>query len=259
VGIDLGRGQGLSPSRGAREPHFYERLADIVGPEYLRYSFTRSTEAEVSFIADVLGLAPGGVVVDVGCGPGRHSHALARRGVRVVGVDVAQRFVELAGRDAPAGAGFVRGDARRLPVAPGTADAVICLCQGGFGLLGGGDGELSALEEMAGALRVGGRLAVSAVSAYFVLRYLEQGDTFDAAHGVNHEVATVRDEGGDQVAVDLWTTCFTPRELRLLCARAGLEVLHLWSVGPGTYARRPPDLDHPEWLVVAQRGHARES
>ncbi len=239
-------------------PHFYERLADIVGPAYLRYSFTRSTESEVSFVADALGLAPGRVVVDVGCGPGRHSHALARRGVPVVGVDVAQRFVELARRDAPAGASFVRGDARRLPVAPGAADAVICLCQGGFGLLGGGVGEQSALEEMAGALRVGGRLAVSAVSAYFVLRYLEEGDTFDAAHGVNHEVARVRDDGGDEVAVDLWTTCFTPRELRLLCERAGLEVLHLWSVGPGSYARRPPDLDHPEWLVVAQRGQARE-
>ena len=253
MGIDLGRGQGLNP----RVPHFYERLADIVGPAYLRYSFARGTESEVSFVADALALGPGRLVVDVGCGPGRHSHALARRGVRVVGVDVAQRFVELARHGSPVGAGFVRGDARRLPVAPGSADAVICLCQGGFGLLGGGTGEQAALEEMAGALRVGGRLAVTAVSAYFVLRYLEQGDTFDPAHGVNHEVATVRDESGDQVAVDLWTTCFTPRELRLLCDRAGLEVLHLWSVGPGSYAPRPPDLDHPEWLVVAKRGSAR--
>jgi SAM-dependent methyltransferase len=239
-------------------PHFYERLADIVGPTYLRYSFTRSTESEVSFVAEALGLEPGQLVLDVGCGPGRHSHALARRGVRVVGVDVAQRFVELARRDASTGAGFMRGDARRLPVAPASADAAICLCQGGFGLLGGGAGEQQAMEEISGALRVGGRLALTAVSAYFVLRYLEQGDTFDAADGVNHEVASVRDEGGAEVAVDLWTTCFTPRELRLLCDRAGLEILHIWSVGPGRYAQRPPDLDHPEWLVVAERGHAQE-
>lgn len=239
-------------------PHFYERLADIVGPGYLRYSFTRGTESEVSFVAEVLDLAPGALVLDVGCGPGRHSHALARRGIRAVGVDVAHRFVELARDNAPPGAGFVRGDARRLPVAPASADAVICLCQGGFGLLGGGGGELAALGEMAGALRVGGRLALSAISAYFVLRYLEEGDAFDAESGVHHEVATVRDSDGGEIAVDLWTTCFTPRELRMLCEHAGLEVLHLWSVGPGRYARRPPDLDHPEWLVVAQRGDARE-
>ena len=106
-------------------PHFYERLADIVGPAYLRYSFTRGTESEVTFLAEALGLAPGHRVLDVGCGPGRHSHALARRGIRMVGVDLAQRFAELARGDAPDGAAFVRGDARRLPVAPRSMDAVL--------------------------------------------------------------------------------------------------------------------------------------
>jgi SAM-dependent methyltransferase len=239
-----------------RTPHFYERLAEVVGPHYLRYSFTRSTESEVDFVADALALAPGDRVLDVGCGPGRHSHALARRGLQVTGVDVAQQFVELARHHAPDGATFVRGDARRLPVAAASVDAVICLCQGGFGLLGGGEGEQAALDGMAGALRVGGRLALSAVSAYFVLRFLEQGDTFDADLGVNHELATVRDQEGGKAELDLWTTCFTPRELRLLCSRAGLEVRHIWSVGPGQYARRGPDLDHPEWLVVAERRRA---
>jgi SAM-dependent methyltransferase len=252
VGIDVGRSQGLT----ARTPHFYERLAEVVGPAYLRYSFTRSTESEVSFLIEVLGLAPGQRVLDVGCGPGRHSHALANRGMQVVGVDLAQRFVALARGDAPDGASFVRGDARHLPLGPASMDAVVCLCQGGFGLLGGGEEEGAAISAMAGALRVGGRLALSAVSAYFVVRFLEERDTFDADSGVNHEVATVRDEAGAQAEVDLWTTCFTPRELRLLCARAGLEVLHLWSVGPGQYARRWPDLEHPEWLVVAQRANS---
>ena len=234
-------------------PHFYERLADIVGPAYLRYSFTRSTESEVAFLAEAMDLRAGELVLDVGCGPGRHTHALARRGVRAAGVDVAERFVELGRAGAPKGAAFVRGDARQLPVRPASVDAVICLCQGGFGLLGGEEGEQSALEQMGRALRVGGRLALSAVSAYFVLRFLEPGDTFDAALGINHEVADVRDDRGRQAQVDLWTTCFTPRELRLMCARAGLLVRHLWSVGPGRYASRPPDLDHPEWLVLAER------
>lgn len=249
----MGGGQRLT----ARTPHFYERLAELVGSGYLRYSFTRSTESEVSFLAEVLALTPGDRVLDVGCGPGRHSHAFARRGMRVVGVDVAQRFVDLARRDAPDGASFVRGDARDLPVRTASMDAVVCLCQGGFGLLGGGEDEGAAISAMAGALRVGGRLALSAISAYFVLRFLEEHDAFDADSGVNHEVATVRNEEGSEAEVDLWTTCFTPRELRLLCSRAGLEVLHLWSVGPGRFARRPPDLDHPEWLVVARRGNSR--
>jgi hypothetical protein len=58
---------------------------------------------------------------------------------------------------------------------------------------------------------------------------------------------------GERREFDLWTTCFTPPELRLLCTAAALTVEHLWSVTPGDYARRVPDLDHPEWLVIARR------
>ena len=61
-----------------------------------------------------------------------------------------------------------------------------------------------------------------------------------------------KSEGVD-IDDDLWTTCFTPRELRLTAAAAGLEVLDLFSVTPGDYARRTPELDRPEFLLVARR------
>jgi hypothetical protein len=96
-------------------------------------------------------------------------------------------------------------------------------------------------------------VAVSAFSAYFQVRHLEEGDRFDADHGVNVERTVVRDEAGVELAADLATTCFTPRELRLLAERAGLGVEALWSVTPGSYARRPPDVEHPEFLLVARR------
>ena len=47
---------------------------------------------------------------------------------------------------------------------------------------------------------------------------------FDAATGVNHERTTLRSEGGEDAEHDLWTTCFTPRELTLLAEEAGLVV-----------------------------------
>src|SRR5690606_36820432 len=76
---------------------------------------------------------------------------------------------------------------------------------------------------------------------------------FDAERGVNHERTVIKDESGTDAEVDLWTTCFTPRELRLLAARAGLEPTALWSVRPGEYAERAPDLEHEEFLLVARR------
>ena len=115
------------------------------------------------------------------------------------------------------------------------------------------DGDGAVLAGMARALRPGGRLAVSAFSAYFQLRYLEAGDDFDADAGVNHERTEVRDPTGQVAEVDLWTTCFTPRELRLLAAAAGLEVEHLWSVTPGAYTPDRPTTETPELLLIARR------
>jgi SAM-dependent methyltransferase len=236
--------------------HWFEPVADHLGAAYLRYSFTKGTAQEVAFLVGALGLAPGQRVLDVGCGPGRHAHALAAEGLEVVGVDISQRFVDLARADAPPGATFERADARALTY-DAEFDAAISLCQGAFGLTGGPgaplDGDGAVLAGMARALRPGGRLAVSAFSAYFQLRYLEDHDAFDADAGVNHERTTVLDEAGQPAEVDLWTTCFTPRELRLLATAAGLEVEAIWSVTPGAYRRDAPRTDTPELLLLARR------
>ena len=122
-------------ARGERPPtHWFEPIAEHLGEAYLRYSFTKGTPQEVDYLIDALGLEPGTRMLDVGCGPGRHADELARRGISVHGVDISERFVELARRDAPAGATFERLDARALPF-DAEFDAAICLCQGAFGLM----------------------------------------------------------------------------------------------------------------------------
>ena len=234
--------------------HWFEAVAERLGSAYLRYSFTRGTRQEVDFLIAELALRPGSRVLDVGCGPGRHAHALAEAGIDVVGVDISQAFVDLAAAAAPDGARFERADARDLTF-DRAFDAVISLCQGAFGLCGTSvlDGDTAVIEGMARALRPGGLLAVSAFSAYFQLRYLEETDTFDAERGVNHERTEVRDPQGVAHEVDLWTTCFTPRELRLLAEIVGLEVAALYSVTPGDYGRHAVAVDRPELLLVARR------
>ena len=254
--------------------HWFEDLADHLGPAYLRYSFTMGTTQEVDFLIDALDLAPGDRVLDVGCGPGRHALEFARRGIRCVGVDISERFVEVAGAQAEAESladltVFVRGDARSLGAVPAVAsvaaeggfDAAVSLCQGAFGL--GGPprsddpqnlaADAAVLHGVRSALRPGGAVAVSAFSSYFQVRWLEDHDAFDAAGAVNHEHTEVRDPAGSIAPAELWTTCYTPRELRLLSERVGLVVDDIWSVSPGEYRATRPTPDSHEFLLRAHR------
>jgi len=231
--------------------HWFEPVAEHLGDAYLRYSFTKGTVQEVDHVVGALRLGPGSRVLDVGCGPGRHAHELARRGIAVHGVDISQRFVDIATRDAPPGATFERADARALSFHE-EFDAAICLCQGAFGLMTTGGGDDQVIGGIARALVPGGGLALSAFNAYFAVKYHEAA-TFDADSGVAHEHTEVRDPEGRVAEVDLWTGCYTPRELRLLLGRHGLAVDRVSSVEPGGYGEAAPTVESAEFLVIATK------
>ena len=139
-------------------------------------------------------------------------------GSHVVGVDLSPDFVGLA-RARPSRSASPTACASRSATCASLAfddefDAVICLCQGGFGLLGGGADEGAVLARFAVRCGPGGRLAVSAFNV--VLRAcatskratLRRGDAASTTSG-----RTLRDAAGAEREFDLWTTCFTPREL----------------------------------------------
>tara|TARA_B100000700_G_scaffold303878_1_gene375913 strand:+ start:11059 stop:11826 length:768 start_codon:yes stop_codon:yes gene_type:complete len=239
--------------------HWFEAVANYLGRAYLRYSFTYGTVREVDALVEILELAPGARVLDVGCGPGRHAHELARRGFEVVGIDISETFVELARSNAPPGAEFICGDARTMAF-EAEFDAAISICQGAFGLANGPmadsgqtDPDGIILERIVSSVHLGGSVALTAFSAYFQVRVLGPDDEFDAGRGVNREKTVLRNPAGIEAPTELWTGCFTPRELRLMADQMGLEVLEVRSVRPGDYRSRPPDLDHPEFLLVGRR------
>ncbi|MSV57201.1 MAG: methyltransferase domain-containing protein [Actinobacteria bacterium] len=225
-----------------------------MGRAYLRYSFTKGTVQEIDFLMKHLDLKPGHRVLDVGCGPGRHAHELARRGVAVHGIDISQDFIDIANEDAVEGSTFERFDARSLGVAEHLRgfDAVICLCQGAFGLMTAHGDDETVVRGMAQCLRRGGLLALSAFNGYFAVKYHVDA-TFDALRGVSHEVTEIRNTAGEVRQVDLWTGCYTPRELRLLLSQCGFTINSISSVEPGVYVEAPPTVETPEFLVRATK------
>ena len=238
--------------------HWFEDLASHMKDAYLRYSFTKGTSQEVDFILATTGAEAGSSFIDIGCGPGRHSLELARRGMRVTGIDVSQDFIDIAQRNSSAeslvGAEFLRLDARDLiNHAPLHAkfDFAICLCQGAFGLMIDDQQDVEILAGIRRSLKDNGVLVLSAFNAYFSVKHHADAE-FDALSGVSHETTDIRNELGEVKNVDLWTGCYTPRELRLVFNLAGFDILNISSVEPGQYSNAVCSTELPEFLVVAK-------
>ena len=238
-----------------KDAHWFESVARYLGDSYLKYSFTKGTKQEIDFLVETLPLVGGDRVIDIGCGPGRHCNELAIRGYKAFGIDISAAFIEQASASAVEGASFRRLDARLLQdeiELHGKFDVAICLCQGAFGVMLDDSDDLDVLRGAAAVLRPGGLLALSAFNSYFSIRHHTDAQ-FDVDRGVSHERTVLRNPAGEDMETDLWTGCYTPRELRMACSIVGLEVVRIYGVEPGKYGLIEPSVDLPEYLLVARK------
>jgi SAM-dependent methyltransferase len=116
---------------------------------------------------DTLGVHAGDLVLDLGCGFGRHAYESLRRGARVVACDMAHDELGevrstvaamVAANETPTVtmAATVQGDATRLPFADGIFDRIIA-----SEVLEHIPDDVAALDELARVLRPGGTLAAT--------------------------------------------------------------------------------------------------
>ena len=131
---------------------------DFFGSDYLIRYVHPETPAQVEAIDKILHLRKGGRILDVGCGAGRHSIGLAKRGYRVTGLDLSASLLAEA-RKAARGAGvkvtFVQGDMRRLRFR-GAFDAAISMFTS-FGYFDRQEEDCEVLRGIARALRPRGK------------------------------------------------------------------------------------------------------
>jgi ubiquinone/menaquinone biosynthesis C-methylase UbiE len=142
-------------------PRIYEKIWRPIGFNVAKgWPFGPDTAAEHALARDWLGLTDQrpATVLDVACGPGNVTRALAE-GVSpdglVIGLDASATMLAQAVNEPAGNTAYVRGDAVDLPFRDGVFDAVCC-----FGALYLFDDPWTALDDMTRVLKPGGRLII---------------------------------------------------------------------------------------------------
>lgn len=239
---------------------------DYFDQSYLRrYIFDREqTVAEVLMLRDLLPEPPADVL-DVACGQGRHSIALAQGGYTVVGLDASEALLANA-RAAAALEGtelsFVPGDMRAIPYVA-CFDAAINMFTA-FGYFQEEAENMAVLEGIARALKPGGRLVMELMHRDRVMNGFRETDWYELDDGtvvwVRRHFDAVR---GLLTSIDRWRRpdghederfhrirVYTATELGAMLRGAGLMPT-AWF---GSINLHAFSADAPRMIVVAQRG-----
>jgi SAM-dependent methyltransferase len=190
--------------------------------------------AQAQRAARLAACPPGGDLLDVPCGYGRHSIPSAGVGYRVTGVDSSPTLLaearRRAGDRAPT---LVEADYRELPFAEHSFDAALNL----FTSLGfHGDGEdAKALADIGRVLRPSGRLVIEIMHRDLAVRGFREQDwrllgegrllleqrTFDAAAGIAQTTQTLIDKDGRRDSRTFSVRVYTATELVAMLTGAG--------------------------------------
>ena len=161
---------------------------NFFGEDYLniyRHTLTEErTEKEVAFAERKLALDPGARVLDLCCGPGRHSVLLAKRGYKVTGLDLSRSYLDLARRaaiDSKIEFDTVPADMREIPFND-YFTAVINMYSS-FGYLESEAEDLKVLESISRSLKRGGRLLLDMLNREWAVANYIQNDWHAEADG----------------------------------------------------------------------------
>lgn len=239
--------------------HEWEEFFDREADYYLQEPFTKHTKKEIDFLLEEFKLPEGAKILDMGCGVGRHSIEFAKRGYCVTGIDISQKMLEKAKEWAQkegVEVELIKADAARFECNEGF-DAVICLCEGAFSLLGLSDDpiehDLAILRNIYKSLKPRGKFILTALSA---LSRIKKATNEDIASGVfdpNTMTFFEELEAPDGTKIPIRERVYVPTELYLMFKMVGFEVKAIWGGTAGRWGKRKVDMDDIEIMVVAEK------
>lgn len=237
----------------------WEEFFDIEAPHYLNEPFTKNTEKEIEFIMREFRLPKGAKILDVGCGVGRHSIELAKRGYRVTGIDISEGMLREAMKRAEkegVSAEFIKADATKFR-REREFDAAICLCEGAFSLLGLSDDpiehDLAILRNVYESLKPGGKFLLTALSALWRVKKATNEDIEKGLFDPHSMTFFEEIEAPNGQKFPIRERVYTPTELQLMFRMVGFKVLGVWGGTAGRWGKRKVDFDDIEIMVLAEK------
>lgn len=249
---------------------WYETLFDNYGKKYDNEVFTKGTVGECDFIEKEIGFNKQARILDIGCGTGRHTLELTRRGYSVVGVDLSES--QLAHARAKAAAENLKIDVRCQDARSLTFfhefDLVIMLCEGGFPLMETDEMNYEILQNAAKALHAKGKLIFTTLNGLFPLfhsvkDFLNAGkNEGNATYEVppldlmtfrDHSTISIEDDLGNKKEIRCNERYYVPCEITWLLKTLGLKKIEICGARLGAFSRSDKlTTEDFEMLVIAE-------
>ncbi len=250
---------------------WYETLFENYGQQYDNERFTQGTIGECDFLEKEINYNKELQIIDIGCGTGRHSIELSKRGYSITGIDLSESLLQKAKEKAKQNGlqmEFLRHDARNLPF-ENQFDVAIMMCGGGFPLMETDEMNFEILKNVSKSLKNKSKFIFTALNALFPLFHslnnfhaegLVEGNAtyesknFDLMTFRDHNLTKVVDDNGAEKELECNERYYVPSEITWLLKMLGFMKIEIFGAKLGAFSREDKLTTQDfEMLVIAER------
>ncbi|OGV20427.1 MAG: SAM-dependent methyltransferase [Ignavibacteria bacterium RIFOXYA2_FULL_37_17] len=250
---------------------WYEELFENYAMKYDNECFVQGTVGECDFIEKEIGYNKTAKILDIGCGTGRHTIELTKRGYNVVGVDLSESQLKRAKEKAAEQKlqiVFQKHDARNLPFA-NEFDLAIMLCEGAFPLMETDEMNFQILQSAAKVLKPKSKLIFTTLNGLFPLfhsvkEFLESqtkegnavtgNNSFDLMTFRDLNTTCFEDDLGNKKELHCNERYYVPSEISWLLKTLNFRTVDIYGAKLGAFSRADKlSTEDFEMLVIAEK------
>lgn len=250
---------------------WYDIMFENFAQQYDQEEFTKGTVGECDFLEKELDFNKALKILDVGCGTGRHSIELTKRGYDITGIDLSESQLKRAKEKAALlnlQVNFIEADARDLPFL-NEFDVAIMLCEGGFPLMETDEMNYEILEQVTKSLKDKGKFIFTTLNGLFPLYHSveaftnkENGstgttyrsNTFDLMTFRDHSITDFIDDDGNKKSIESNERYYVPSEIKWMLKSLGYTKIAINGAHLGDFSRNDTlTTEDFEMLVIAEK------